>query len=394
MNHMANPIVNELKNLFQDCNINFLIGSGTSNPFFGTLQKIEEWLTDLDNDNELEEDQRKFLLSIFYYAYYNTAMRGNVDVLSFSETLLQNSSESGNEEQRTPSDLEKTYKSYKKFISTLNKIIHLRGSNTVSKQINLFTTNVDIFLEKIVEDLDLCFNDGFNGVFNLKYDLSNFRKSFYQKSPHYDNLSELPVYNIFKIHGSVTWENKNNLIYFNRLDTIKRINEIEGLESIPDLHNDRESTYENIKSRYLNNRTIQVPLNFIEEYESIPIVNPTKKKFRETTLNQTYYETLRVFANELEKENTILITFGFSFADEHLRSLVVRSLGSNPTCKLFICSYDHEAIDIKQNLAKEGVDVQNRPNVKLIAPEENFDLGKFNEKILDRIFKKINGQLK
>ena len=57
-----NPFENELtnwKNLFQDCNINFLIGSGLSNPFFGTLGQIEIWLTKLDENQLIKEDLKQ-----------------------------------------------------------------------------------------------------------------------------------------------------------------------------------------------------------------------------------------------------------------------------------------------------------------------------------------------
>lgn len=46
-----NPFEVNLKdwiNIIQDCNISFLIGSGLSNPYFGTLGRIEVWLTELE----------------------------------------------------------------------------------------------------------------------------------------------------------------------------------------------------------------------------------------------------------------------------------------------------------------------------------------------------------
>lgn len=46
-----NPLKEKLetyKNIIQDCNISFLIGSGLSVPFMGTLGGIETWLTGLE----------------------------------------------------------------------------------------------------------------------------------------------------------------------------------------------------------------------------------------------------------------------------------------------------------------------------------------------------------
>jgi len=36
------------------------------------------------------------------------------------------------------------------------------------------------------------------------------------------------------------------------------------------------------------------------------IVNPAKTKFEDTLLNQYYYDLLRIYSNELEKENSVL----------------------------------------------------------------------------------------
>ena len=78
---------------------------------------------------------------------------------------------------------------------------------------------------------------------------------------------------------------------------------------------------------------------FIEAYEKLGIVNPDKQKFATTVLNETYYELIRRFANELEKENSVLFVHGFSFRDEHLRDVVVRAARSNPTLQVIVFCY-------------------------------------------------------
>ena len=39
--------LNELRDTIQDCNINFLIGSGLSTPYLSLLGKMESFLTEL-----------------------------------------------------------------------------------------------------------------------------------------------------------------------------------------------------------------------------------------------------------------------------------------------------------------------------------------------------------
>ena len=52
-----------------------------------------------------------------------------------------------------------------------------------------------------------------------------------------------------------------------------------------------------------------------------------------------------MFSNELEKENTALFALGFSFADEHIQEITLRSANSNPTLGVFIVAYDEAAAD-------------------------------------------------
>ncbi|WP_369944530.1 hypothetical protein [Xanthomonas medicagonis] len=68
-------------------------------------------------------------------------------------------------------------------------------------------------------------------------------------------------------------------------------------------------------------------------------MNPTKWKFHETVFEEHYYQMLRMLSFELERENSVLITFGFSFADEHILNLVKRSL-SNPQLMVFVTCFN------------------------------------------------------
>jgi hypothetical protein len=77
---------------------------------------------------------------------------------------------------------------------------------------------------------------------------------------------------------------------------------------------------------------------------SFCLVLPTKEKFSETLLTRVYYDLLRIFANALEVENTVLICFGFSFKDEHIADIVTRAL-KNPTLLVLIFSYDEGSVD-------------------------------------------------
>lgn len=397
MTTTPNPFEDKLKiwqNILQDCNINFLIGSGLSNPFFGTLGNIEIWLTELENDDSLTPDEREFLKASLYASYYKVAMQKNI--------MLYDTNNLDDEIISSPkNDLEKlqnTYKGYKDFLRIINQILYQRRSNTVTKQTNIFTTNIDIFLEKVIEDLNLHFNDGFNGVFTKTFSLSNFKKTFYQKSLQYDNIAEIPVYNLLKIHGSITWKLDNNQIVFNNIDLIhsieKQIKKIKLLDIIQ-LDNDywdahkKNIPYKDIVSE-LKKATIFDCKDFINEYEKLQVVNPTKAKFKDTTFNKSYYEMLRLYANELEKENSVLFIFGFSMADEHIRDITFRAIRSNPTLKVFISSYTKSATDIINNLKSDNIDLKDFNNVELLNEIDYFNLNVINETIFQPILENIN----
>ncbi|KIC61340.1 SIR2 family protein [Chryseobacterium taiwanense] len=397
MSATPNPFEDKLKtwqNIIQDCNINFLIGSGLSNPFFGTLGNIEIWLTELENDTSIKADLRDYIKASLYASYFVVAMQKNIllyDIVSIKDELVS----------APKNDIEKlqnTYKGYKDFLRLINQIIYQRRSNTVNKQTNLFTTNIDIFLEKVIEDLNLHFNDGFNGVFKKTFSLSNFKKSFYQKSLHYDNIAEIPVYNLLKIHGSITWKLEGNQLIFNNIDTIYSIqeeyNKIKFLDIIK-LDNDYWNKHKkNIPFKEIvkeaQKTTIIDTKDFVSAYEKLQVVNPTKAKFKDTTFNKSYYEMLRLYANELEKENSVLFIFGFSMADEHIRDITFRAIRSNPTLKVFISSYTKAATDIVSNLKLDNIDLKDFHNVELLTEIENFNLNVINETIFKKMLDNIN----
>lgn len=393
---IENPLekkIETFKNIIQDCNISFLIGSGLSVPFMGTLGGIETWLTSLEENKEISIELRQYIKASLYKSYFDVAMKDNIDILDFiygENGCWSLSSKS--------SELEKTYNAYKNFLRIINQVLYERRSNTVNKQVNLFTTNIDVFFEKVIEDLDLQFNDGFNGVFRKQFHLSNFKKSFYQKSLHYDNIAEIPVFNLLKIHGSVTWKLDNTNIEFAGLDVLKNVINAAGTSDLIDIVSLSNKKWDDTKTNLtieeiIEEATTKDPIpstaEFIEAYEKLQVVNPTKDKFRDTTFNKTYYEMLRLYANELEKENSVLFVMGFSMADEHIRDITFRAIKSNPTLKVFICSYTEQAKDIKRNLQNDRIDLKDFHNVELLNPTDEFDLKKMNELLFNPLLESI-----
>ena len=120
----------------------------------------------------------------------------------------------------------------------------------------------------------------------------------------------------------------------------------------------------------LSSDEIALLLSFATSYDStLCIVNPAKRKFEETVLEQSYYDLLRIYANELDRNNSLLLVFGFSFADEHILELTKRAIRSNP--KLIVLISCHT----RGNAAWYRSLFPNADNVYLLVPKEDKEIG-------------------
>ena len=367
----------EIRDLAQDCNVNILFGSGLSSPFLRLLGDIEVQLTAVEKmqDSRLSELLRVSL----YKKYFDGVMKKNLKILSSDPSALE------------------VLNSYRAFLTILNAILLRRKSSILNKEANLFTTNIDIFTEKALEDSGLEFNDGFNGRFSPRFSSSNFKKSHYKKSLHYDNVAELPVFNLFKLHGSLTWEQANNgdIVFSQNLKQVERLATIEvaagDVLDVPD-----NASVEALVAMASGKAVGPTGAEFAKEYEKLLIINPTKEKFRTTLLDQTFYELLRLYSNELEKENSVLFVMGFSFADEHILNITLRAANSNPTLLVRIFAHTSKAgEEIKAKFPAESL---RNKNVEIVTPpQENipgggvkdaysYDLKTITERRLSNIF--------
>src|SRR6266446_2539263 len=130
----------------ESCNLNFLIGSGLSAPYLRTLGLIESLLTDLEK-KELPEGEKKLIRCSLYKSYFD-------GVIAKNRRLLENDPEA-----------KPVLDGYFEFVKRINTILLRRKSTILGKEVNFFTTNVDIFLEHTIERVGLECNDGFSGRF-------------------------------------------------------------------------------------------------------------------------------------------------------------------------------------------------------------------------------------
>lgn len=432
---MDTPLtLDKLTNIIQSSHINFLFGAGLSRPYLTTLGDIETLLTDcatIENGRvrQITEDNLKI-------TYVEGVMKPCLDAISKKDK---------------PEKLKEVESAYQDFLKVWNHIISRRGSTLLSKQVNIFTTNIDPLLEGVAEDLGIEFNNGFKGVMRPVFREEAFSTIVSKVSPLYQRTSELPTFNYLKMHGSVNWRHKEKsaeIFYDGHLETLAKVVErmekypfrfpvIEVLQAKLDEENEgkddsqkRKQQIENLskavddairrkqsvpkvggaveeempaQSLNIDSASDELMRSFREAYDELVMINPRKAKFRETVLDLHFYELMRLYANALEKPTTCLFAMGFSFADEHIAQITRRAASSNPTLLVIIFAYDDGA---KKAIGK-CIGESNNNNIIILSPKEFkaaqdeegkkaveelkvFDLASINKYVFGQIGNRIN----
>lgn len=367
----------KLKKILDSTHINFLIGSGASCNYLKTLWNIENLLSESErklsvNPNDKKEVQINYSIK---YKYLKDCVLGNL-------RFLGNENEIGKND-----DFNETYENYDKLLKALNVILLRRKTSVINKQVNLFTTNMDLFLDTVLEKNNLNFNDGFSGRMKPEFSTSNYKKTAFQTSAHYDNISEIPTFNLFKLHGSVNWKKEDlngeiRIVYDSSLSCLNKLNKIKKSNRLLEV-NDRIKI-EDLKNTPSVRGDISELNEFLESYNELVFVNPTKEKFQLTTIDYVFYEQLRMYSNALEKENSVLFVHGFSFADEHIKEITVRATKSNPTLILYVfCFCRAEEEKIKDYF-------KNAINVIFISKDEDYTFKDQVDEFFDPIAKEFD----
>lgn len=352
--------------------INFLFGSGASFGVLPTLQlqvktgvgDARYTLEDLATEFEREDDQRLIPLFMHYYA---NCIRP-AEQLSLERVL---STEPG----------ATVIRNYRTFLLTALEMVKRRKA--LDRRCNVFTTNYDgcfpLVADALIKEgsVDFVLNDGTRGFTRRILQARNFGAYMCQGGVFGRYQSSIPQLNLIHLHGSVYWSKLDETIQVS-YDLSDRESLLDDkahalLEPFSNALNNPSSTLADVPNTGFSNKALKA---FWEKYEQMPIVNPTKWKFHETVYEEHYYQMLRLLSYELEKPNAVLITFGFSFADEHILNLVKRSL-SNPRLQVFVCCFN------MSEHAKMEIKFKGHRNVKCLVLEKGMmDFTAFNEQVL------------
>lgn len=377
-----------LRNFIQSSNINFLYGSGISRPYLSTLGNIEKWLNKVAEDDG-KETYKDVIKASLYKAYCDVVILKNHYFYHDKDFL-------------------ETKSAYTDFFSVCNELMNKRNAQLLNKQINLFTTNIDLLAEETLEKSGIELNDGFRGTLKPAYNESNFQISLSKSSMQFHKQAEVPMFNLIKVHGAVNWKEQDGTI---RSDTMLMYYVQQALDKIDKDYfvnlyktNGTEKTYDEVKTE-ADDIALHLPDNaydkFFDAYNQIVMINPTKDKFRTSVLDYHFYELMRIYSNALERENSLLFVMGFSFADEHIAQITKRAADTNPTLQVVVFAYSDKDLDTyKQNLGIEHGCSNN--NILILTPSSfkgsNQDKYKelcelvenFNLKTINLLFKEIS----
>jgi len=304
---------------FQSGHINFLLGSGASQPAIPTAGPIEAEISRLISARNDEAACLKM------YAFLRMVYEPTNKLINDDE----------DENNRA------TLRCYEALLKSIEEILLARRTTILPRQATVFTTNYDLFLEKASAACpSTILNDGFSRPPSLghqmEYSSRNFFRATYNTGNLYEYRVEIPCINLIKLHGSLSWaKNKDDILL--RVEAMRLPN---------------------------NDATVQERMKFIA---ACAVVLPQAAKFRETLMDRTYYDLLRIYANSLDRENTVLIVFGFSFGDEHIRDITMRAL-KNPTLRLMIFAFNAAAKDEFAQMFDQY------SNVEIVAPGDEQEL--------------------
>lgn len=176
-------------------------------------------------------------------------------------------------------------KLYKEFYSRIVK-------KTRQVPVNVYTTNYDLYNENALDELGFMYNNGFLGsaqrIFNpnsynyVVVENLNLSRDVWKSVSNFINL--------YKIHGSINWIKEDN--------------------ALTDMPHIIEKDIELIRKR--------------KQFDSL-MIYPTPQKDR-TTLMVPYSDLFRMMQNNLLKRNSILISMGYSFGDEHINRIILNAL--------------------------------------------------------------------
>lgn len=226
----------------------------------------------------------------------------NLENRNVSQTIIDRKKASAfikDQEQGKLLETKSKYIFHEKFLKALlQRPLNLRRAN-------IFTANYDLAFEYAFDKLGIHYIDGFAGFHKRFFKPETFEYDiFYPGSTTSGKVQRIEkVVRYFKLHGSLSWINSE----------LRDSNNLYGIE--------------------------EKPLDLIEKLDKKGeiIIYPSAVK-KSYTLDLPYSELFRQFAVTITQSQSVLVTIGYSFGDDHFNDIIYQAL-SNPTFTLIIVDF-------------------------------------------------------
>lgn len=154
-------------------------------------------------------------------------------------------------------------------------------------RLKLFTTNYDLCFETAASQLGIILVDGFSFTEPRRFDPRFFNCDVVRRAKGSDEANDFVegVVQLFKVHGSVNWDDTNTGV-------------------------------------------VQA-----QNPETPCLIYPANTKYQQS-YTQPHLELMAQFQSALREPNTCLVTVGFGFNDNHLSAPILAAVDSNPSLKL------------------------------------------------------------
>lgn len=217
------------------------------------------------------------------------------------------------------------------------------------KRANVFTTNYDLAFEYAFDKLGVNFISGFSGFQKRTFKPEAFEYDlFFPGSTTQGKVQRIEkVLRYYKIHGSLTWVKEQ-----------PSENNVYGISEVP---------IEIVREK--------------KDYTNIMIYPTTAKK--SFTLDFPYSELFRQFSASISQPQSVLITFGYSFSDEHINDIIYQAL-TIPSFTLIIIDFNGTNEKDPDNINKEIKKLKDLkdPRVVIIQGEQLGSFSFFVEQLL------------
>lgn len=377
--------LSDLRKTLESTNINFLLGAGCSMPAFRTLGNLEELRVELEEKRGSLGENGDVIYRL---------IKAEIDRRFFMGSIYRNVEYVNDSIEDPEEDVQQTRAAYEGFCTEAIQTVANRESVDKPKQVTFFTSNYDLCMDLALDKAGIPTNSAYLGRFARRVTLQTFGNRVFSNGIGLGYRTEIPSANLVKIHGCASWRNDGNELAiddsYQILEKIKELhyaisqfgeelptntpNSLEPNESHTiDTSTEASADFETLKrqAEAIFERTQHGKVDLVamlkdldEAREKLAVVLPNKGKFASTVLNETYYDQLRRLSNQLELPNTSLLVMGFSFADEHIRSLITRAAKANPTLKVIVFCYSK---DTTRTIADYlGYSPMKYPNIELV----------------------------